>query len=165
MNKINTFENSLAIVKNALGTPATRKPSIPKDREPKLYQASKKNNLLSELGFQPKAKASDKQLSRLNLWKSMIMMLGSFLERSPNTESWKSADLRKFMTQMEICLELKPGKLDMQEYGNLLLRLDAIAPFKDGELTKDLEAIDQIIQAYGDKLAHDKMAVQAPGSF
>jgi hypothetical protein len=114
---------------------------------------------LSELGFQTKANASDKQLSRLNLWKSMIMMLGSFLERSPDTKSWKSADLRKFMSQMEICLELKPGKLDMQEYGNLLLRLDAIAPFKDGELTKDLEAIDQIIQAYGDNLAHDKKAV------
>ncbi len=155
MNKINTFENSLAIVKNALGKTDTQRRSNPKHRAPKLYQTPKKNNSCIGLGLQEKTQAIDQELSKLKLWKSMIMMLGSFFERSPDTKDWNRADLRTFMTQMEICLELKSGKLNIQEYANLCIRLDAIVAFKDGELTQDLEAIDQIVQAYGDKMANE----------
>lgn len=158
MNKISTFENSLAVVTNALGTSSTRKPPMPKDRVPKLYQTTPKNKLFSELGFKDNAKATDKQLTSFRLWKSAIMMLASFIERSPDAKKWKRSELRNFMTQIEICLELKPGKLNFKEYGNLLIRLDTISPFRDGELTKDLETIDQIIQDYANKLANDQKA-------
>ena len=83
----------------------------------------------------------------------MIMMLANFIERSPGSKEWKRSELKNFISQMEICLEIKPGKLSLQEYSNLVIKLDAIVPFKDGELTKDLETIDQMVQAYGDKLA------------
>ena len=83
----------------------------------------------------------------------MIMMLGTFLERSPDSKGWKGSELRDFISHMGICLEVKPGKLSLQQYSNLVINLDAIALFKDGELTKDLEKIDQIVGAYGDKLA------------
>jgi hypothetical protein len=153
MNKINSFENSLAIVQNALGTRATPKPPISANRIPELYQKFKKTSLLLEIGFQKKTDAIDKELSRLRLWKSMIIMLGRFLEESPNSKEWKRSELRNFISQIEICLEVKPGKLSVQQYANVLLKLDAIAPFNDGELTKDLETLDQMVQAYGNKLA------------
>ena len=153
MNKINTFESSLAIVKNALGKPTTQRPPIPKDRAPRVYQTPQKNNSCIGPKFQEKTRAIDKELSTLNLWKSMIMMLANFIERSPGSKEWKRSELKNFISQMEICLEIKPGKLSLQEYSNLVIKLDAIVPFKDGELTKDLETIDQMVQAYGDKLA------------
>jgi hypothetical protein len=34
-----------------------------------------------------------------------------------------------------------------------MTKLDDIAPFKDGELTTDLNSLDQMINAYGNKLA------------
>ena len=49
--------------------------------------------------------------------------------------------------------KLKSGKLSLNDYGNLMIKLDAIEPFKDGELTSDLNSLDQIINAYGNKLA------------
>lgn len=159
MNKINTFESILAVVKNALGTPATRKPSIPKDREPRLYQTSRKNNPFSYDGVQKKSKADDNELYRLKLCKSMIMMLGSFLERAPESKAWKRSELRNFISHIGICLEIKPGKLNLQQYANVVIRLDEIALFKDGELTGDLEAIEEIVRNYGEKLAqqHEKI--------
>jgi hypothetical protein len=54
---------------------------------------------------------------------------------------------------VEICLELKPGKLSTNQYANLMTKLDDIVPFKDGELTTDLNSLDQMINAYGNKLA------------
>ncbi len=81
------------------------------------------------------------------------MMVGSFTERAPESQRWARSELQEFLTQIEICLDLKTGKLDLQQYGNLLLKLDAIAPFKDGELAEDLKSLDAIVSAYGDKLA------------
>ncbi len=83
----------------------------------------------------------------------MIMMLGSFIERAPQAQQWTRPELREFITQVEICLELKPGKLSVNQYASLMTKLDDIAPFKDGELTTDLNSLDQIINAYGNKLA------------
>jgi len=86
----------------------------------------------------------------------MIMLVGCFIERSPQSQQWSRPELREFITQVEICLELKPGKLSLNEYANLMIKLDVIAPFKDGELTTDLNSLDQVINAYGDKLAAEK---------
>ena len=83
----------------------------------------------------------------------MIMMVGSFIERSPQSQQWSRQELREFITQVEICLELKPGKLSFNAYANLMTKLDAIAPFMDGELADDLKSLDQKVAAYGDKLA------------
>ncbi len=83
----------------------------------------------------------------------MIMMVGTFIERSPRAQQWTRPELKEFITQVEICLELKPGKLSINQYANLMTKLDAIEPFKDGELATDLKALDQIINAYGNKLA------------
>jgi hypothetical protein len=57
---------------------------------------------------------------------------------------------------VEICLELKPGKLSRNEYADLIIKLDQIVPFKDGELTAELNSLDQAISAYGAKLAAEK---------
>ena len=86
----------------------------------------------------------------------MIMLVGCFIERSPQSQQWSRPELREFITQVEICLELKPGKLSLNEYAHLMIKLDVIAPFKDGELTTDLNSLDQVINAYGDKLAAEK---------
>ncbi len=83
----------------------------------------------------------------------MIMMLGSFIERSPESKQWTRPELREFITQVEICLELKTGKLDIKAWGNLMLKLDAISTFKDGELAADLKSLEERVAAYGDKLA------------
>lgn len=83
----------------------------------------------------------------------MIMMVGSFIERAPQSQQWTRPELREFINQVEICLELKPGKLSINQYANLMTKLDAIAPFKDGELAEDLNSLDQMINAYGNKLA------------
>lgn len=80
------------------------------------------------------------------------MMLGSFIEISPESKQWTRPELGEFITQVEVCLELKPGKLDIKAWSNLMLKLDDIAPFKDGELNKDLEALDQVVREYGNKL-------------
>ena len=148
-----TFESRLATVKNALG-PSTRKPPVPSDRRPQMHQKSpKKSDQCFDLGFENKKHGTDKELQSHRLWKSMIMMLGSFIERSPESKQWTRPELREFITQVEICLELKPGELDIHQYANLLIKFDALVPFKDGELTTDLNSLDQIINAYGDKLA------------
>jgi hypothetical protein len=54
---------------------------------------------------------------------------------------------------MEICLGLRAGKLNPSQYGRVLVWLDTLAQFKDGDLTGDLEALDAIVHAYGNKLA------------
>jgi len=119
-----------------------------------MHQKSpKKSDQCFDFGFKPKKNGTDKELAALRLWKSMIMMVGSFIERSPESKQWTRQELREFITQVEICLELKPGKLSLDKYLNLLLKLDVIATFKDGELDADLNSLDQIIAAYGDKLA------------
>lgn len=83
----------------------------------------------------------------------MIMLVGSFIERAPQAQQWSRPEIREFISQVEICLELKPGKLSINQYANLMTKLDDIAPFKDGELTTDLNSLDQMINAYGNKLA------------
>ena len=149
-----SFESRLASVKNALNVPTTKKPPVPSDRQPQIHQKSpKKSNQCFDLGFDQKKHASDKELTAIKLWKSMIMMVGSFIERSPQSQQWSRQELREFITQVEICLELKSGKLNFNEYANLVTKLDAIAPFKDGELADDLDSLDQKVAAYGDKLA------------
>jgi hypothetical protein len=155
MNKTNAFDSRLAIVKNALKEPSTKIPPTPKDRAPRLYPSPKKTNQCLDLGFTPKTHATEQQLAAFRLWKSAINMIGSFIERSPETKQWKRSELREFITELEICLEIKPGKLTPQQYGNLMVKLDAIATYKDGELSQDLEALDQIVQAYGNKLAQE----------
>ena len=119
-----------------------------------MHQKSpKKSNQCFDLGFENKKYGTDQELEAINLWKSMIMMLGSFIERSPQSQQWSRSELREFITQAEICLELKPGQLDIKAWGNLMLKLDDIAPFRDGELAQDLKALDEIVVAYGNKLA------------
>ena len=148
-----SFESRLDSVKNALEAP-TRKPPVPKDRLPKIHpKPPKKSNQFTDLGFEYKKEYSKQELAALQLWKSMIMMVGSFIERAPESQRWTRSELQEFLTQIEVCLELKTGKLDVNEYANLLLKLDAIAPFKDGELAEDLKSLDAIVSAYGDKIA------------
>ena len=119
-----------------------------------MHQKSpKKSNQCFDLGFENKKHGSEQELQTLRLWKSMIMMVGSFIERSPQSQQWTRPELRDFITQVEICLELKPGKLSQTEYANLMLKLDAIAPFMDGELADNLKSLDERVAAYGDKLA------------
>ena len=122
-----------------------------------MHQKSpKKSSQCFDFGFENKKHGSDQELQALRLWKSMIMMVGSFIERAPPSQQWTRQELREFITQVEICLELKPGKLNLNDYSNLMIKLDAIVPFKDGELTTDLSSLDQIINAYGNKLAAEK---------
>jgi hypothetical protein len=116
-------------------------------------RSPKKSNQCFDFGFENKKHATDQELQALRLWKSMIMMVGTFIERSPRAQQWTRPELKEFITQVEICLELKPGKLSINQYANLMTKLDAIEPFKDGELATDLKALDQIINAYGNKLA------------
>ncbi len=154
MRTTTSFESRLALVQDALDMPSTRKPPVPSDRRPQIHQKSpKKSNVCLDFSFKAKKNGTDKELAALRLWKSMIMMVGCFVERSPESEKLPRSELREFITHVEICLELKPGKLSRDEYLNLLLKLDVIATFKDGELDADLNSLDQIIAAYGDKLA------------
>ncbi len=119
-----------------------------------MHQKSpKKSDQCFDLGFENKKQGTDKELQSHRLWKSMIMMLGSFIERSPESKQWTRPELREFITQVEICLELKTGKLDIKAWGNLMLKLDAISTFKDGELAADLKSLEERVAAYGDKLA------------
>jgi hypothetical protein len=119
-----------------------------------MHQKSpKKSNQCFDLGFENKKHSTDQELQSLRLWKSMIMMVGSLIERAPQSQQWTRPELRKFITQVEICLDLKPGKLSPGEYGNLMTKLDAIASFKDGELAADLKSLDDRVAAYGDRLA------------
>jgi len=153
MRTTTSFESRLALVQDALDVPSTRKPPVPSDRQPKIFQKSpKKSNQCLDFGFTTKNNSTDKELAALRLWKSMIMMLGCFIERSPESKKLSRSELREFITQVEICLELKPGKLSRDEYANLMFKLDVIAPFKDGELEADLNSLDQIVAAYGEKL-------------
>lgn len=157
MLKTNSFESRLALVKNALAVPSIQKSPTPSDRQPQMHQRSpKKTSQCFDWGFENKKHDTNQELTALRLWKSMIMLVGCFIERSPQSQQWSRPELREFITQVEICLELKPGKLSLNEYANLMIKLDVIAPFKDGELTTDLNSLDQVINAYGDKLAAEK---------
>ena len=82
-------------------------------------------------------------------------MIGSFLERSPKKDVLSRTELRELIQHMEICLGLRGGKLNASQFGKVLIRLDTIAPFRDGELTSDLEALDAMVKAYGNKLASE----------
>jgi hypothetical protein len=119
-------------------------------------RSPKKSSQCFDFGFENKKYGSDQELQALRLWKSMIMLVGCFIERSPQSQQWSRPELRGFITQVEICLELKPGKLSRNEYADLMIKLDQIVPFKDGELTAELNSLDQAISAYGAKLAAEK---------
>lgn len=152
MFKTNTFESRLGIVQNALRT-STRKPTVPSDRTPRLYHKATPSNQCINLGFQAKTDALDKDLAAHRLWKSMIFLLGNFLEKSPEADKFARSDLREFITQMEICLGVREGKLNASEFGNALIKFDTIAPYVDGEKhNNDVSAIEQAILAYGAKL-------------
>ena len=148
MLKTNSFESRLALVKNALNVPSTAKPPTPSDRQPQMHQRSpKKSNQCFDLGFENKKHATDQELKALRLWKSMIMMVGSFIERAPQSQQWTHPELREFITQVEICLELKPGKLSVSEYLKFRTKLEDIAPFMDGELAADLNSMAQYLDS------------------
>ena len=157
MFKTPSFESRLAIVKNALHVPTTKKPPVPSERLPKIQQKSaKESNQFFDVEFDHKKNANEQERNAFKLWKSMIMMVGSFIEQSPQSpqsQQWSRTELREFISQVEICLELKPGKLDIDQYGNLMIKLDDIARFAHGELADDLKSLDQIVAAYGNKLA------------
>ena len=89
------------------------------------------------------------------LYRSFIIMIGNFLERSPKKDVLSRTELRELIQHMEICLGLRGGKLNASQFGKVLIRLDTIAPFRDGELTSDLEALDAMVNAYGNKLASE----------
>ncbi len=82
----------------------------------------------------------------------MLIMIGSFLENSQDASKVRRSDLRQFMRDIETCLGIRKGPLTCPQYGKLLTQLDQIVPFKYGELTEDLEAIDRIVNAYGDTI-------------
>lgn len=104
-------------------------------------------------------KAIDQELRKLHLYRSFITMIGSFLERSPKANEINRSTLRDSIKHMEICLGLREGKLTASQFGMVLTMLDTVAPFKDGELTGDLEALDAMLQVYGDKLAGEHQHV------
>lgn len=147
-----TFESRLTIVQNAL-EPSTRKPAIPKDRAPRLYNKEKSSDQCFTLGFQGDSKVIKQDLAAHRLWKSMIHLLGNFLEKSPDASKMPRIELRKFISQMEICLGVREGKLNAAEYGNVLIRLDALSPYVDGEQhNEDIRNMEKIILMYGAKL-------------
>ena len=153
MFKTNTFESRLGIVQNALKT-STRKPTVPSDRTPRLYHKATPSNQCINLGFNQKTGVSDHDLAAHRLWKSMIVLLGNFLEKLPDEKKFPRAELRKFLTQAEICLGVREGKLNNSEYGNVLIKFDDIAPYVSGvQHDEDVKAIEQLILAYGNKLS------------
>ena len=101
------------------------------------------------------SKDIEQELGGLRLYRSFISMIGSFLERSPKKDILSRTEIRELIKHVEICLGLRDGKLNASQLGKVFIGLDTIAPFKDGELTSDLEALDAILQAYGDKLASE----------
>ena len=151
-NLSTTSERHIALAADTL-TPSTLKPKIPSDRQPKLYQLPRKSNDYLVNEFLKAKNYPDENFKKLQLYKSLIIMIGSFLERSPEASKTSQPTLRKFINHMEICLGLRAGKLNPSQYGKVLVWLYTLAPFKDGELTKDLEALDAIVHAYGNKLA------------
>ena len=147
------MERHIALVSEAL-KPSTRRPKTPEGRQPKLHQKPKKSNggLNTEL-LNP-GHHSEQQLHKLRLYRSLIVMVGSYLERAPKKDQLRRLEIRELIKNTEICLGLREGKLDASQWGDLQIKLDTIAPLKDGELTGDLEALDAIVQAYGDELAN-----------
>lgn len=154
-NLSNSSERHIALVSEAL-TPSTRPPRKPADRLTTLHTTAKKWNGFSDTRRLDPYKRTDPDFNKLSLYRSLIIMIGSFLERSPKKDLLKRPDIREFISHMEICLGLRSGKLTTSQLGNLLIKLDTIAPYKDGELTEDLEALDAAVQAYGDKLAGEQ---------
>lgn len=151
-NLSTTSERHIALAVDTL-TPSTRKPQIPSDRQPKLYQSPRKSNDYLVNEFLNAKNYPDEDFKKLQLYKSLIIMIGSFLERSREASETSPPTLRKFINHMEICLGLRAGKLNPSQYGEVLVWLDTIAQSKDGDLTGDLEALDAIVHAYGNKLA------------
>lgn len=148
-----TFESRLTIVQNAL-QPSTRKPPTPSDRAPRLYNKATPSNQCINLGFTEKTGANDHDLAAHRLWKSMIVLLGNYLEKLPDEKKIPRAELRTFLTQAEICLGVRDGQLNNSEYGNLLIKFDDIAPYVSGvHHNEDVKAIEQAILAYGAKLS------------
>ena len=133
--------------------PSTRIPKIPTDRQPKLHQSPKKSNGCVDTFNLHRDPDSDQDLERLRLYKSLIIMIGSFLERAPNTHEVNRSAMREAIKYAEICLGLRDEKLNAVQFGKLLILLDTIAPFRDGELSHDLEVLDAMIQDYGNNLA------------
>lgn len=103
--------------------------------------------------FLKPSKDTDQDSGKLFLYRSLIIMIGSFLERSPKANEINRSTLRDLIKHTEIALGLREGKLSVSQYGHLLTMLDTIAPFRDGELTGDLEVLDALLQDYGDKLS------------
>jgi|GEM_PF-6492767 len=151
-NLSTTSERHIALAVDTL-TPSTRKPQIPSDRQPKLYQSPRKSNDYLVNEFLNAKNYPGEDFKKLQLYKSLIIMIGSFLEHSPEASETSPPTLRKFINHMEICLGLRAGKLNPSQYGRVLVWLDTLAQFKDGDLTGDLEALDAIVHAYGNKLA------------
>ena len=84
----------------------------------------------------------------------MIHLLGNFLEKSPDASKFPRSELKNFIAQMEICLGVREGKLNVSEYGNLMIKFDELSPYVDGEKqSEDLLTVEKVIQAYGDKIA------------
>ncbi len=147
-----TFESRLAIVQAAV-QPATAKPPTSKDRAPRLHNKETSSNQCFTLGFKGDTKALKQDLAAHRLWKSMIHLLGNFLEKSPDANKFPRLELRKFIDQMEICLGVREGKLNAAEYGNVLIKLDALYPYVDGvQHDEDVRTIEKIILMYGAKL-------------
>lgn len=133
--------------------PSTRIPKVPADRQPKLHQSPRKSNNCVDTFNLQRDVDSDQDLEKLRLYKSFIIMIGSFLERAPNAHEVNRSAMREAIKNTEICLGLRDGKLNAAQFGKLLILLDTIAPFRDGELTQDLEALEAIVQGYGNNLA------------
>ena len=79
-------------------------------------------------------------------------MLGSYLEHSPKASALSRTQLRDFIGNMEICLKIREGRLNLDQYGKLLIMLDEIADFIPGELRPHLKMIDDILMDYESQL-------------
>ncbi len=141
-------QGQTVFLEKSLNIPSTRKPPVPKDRAPQMVQTPKKPTcgFLVPPGGQPELTDAQQQAARLR--ESLVRMIASFLKHSPKASQVDPSDLRKFMRNMEICLGIRPGRLNLAQWGKLLIQLDEIAPFKDGDLCGDLEIIDQFIANY-----------------
>ena len=157
-NVTNTYDRHINSVLETL-KPSTRKPPTPSDRLPRLHQSTKKSNGCLNSGFVNSSQQIDQQLDKLRLYRSFIMIIGSYLERSSKENLLNKMEIKELIKDVEICLGLREGKLNISQFGKMLIKFDTIAPFKYLELTSDLKELDAILQAYGDKLASEHQHV------
>ncbi len=146
------FDVQIARAQKALEAPSTRKPSPPKDRTPQMRQSPAKTHSCFGTGAARARPATAEQRAAQDLHTSVLAMMGSYLENASKASSLTRAQLRNFIGNMEICLKLRDGKLNLDQYSKLVIMLDEIAHFIPGELRPNLKTIDGILRDYESQL-------------